>query len=208
MNYGNKVLQAEYNPAGTSTLHITDYTERSDLATPPTALWSRGLLDRIVTLELQGQQSKMADKMEISAFFTVKHMRLIERITSGRRVVGRIGGADRLIHKLNASSPNEELESLLECVRYFIFVTVIGCILTVPRHRRKKKWKEGAATTKPNDSFTTIARVLKSDKRVGKFRVRARVVGTFPLRLEDCVVRCCKGCSEQSVCSLLVLAES
>ena len=188
-------------------LYITDYTERSDLGTPPIALWSRALAGRIVTLELQGPQSKMADKMEIGAFFTVKHMRLLERITAGGRVIGRIGGPDRLIHKLNANSPNEELEKLLECVPYITFVTVIGCILTVPRHRRKKQWKEGAATTKPNDSLTTIARVLKSNKRVDKFRVRARVVGTFPLRLEDCVVRCCKGCSEQSVCSHLVLTE-
>jgi hypothetical protein len=64
-------------------------------------------------------------------------------------------------------------------------------------HRRKKRWKEEATTTRPTDSFTTIAHVLKSDKRVDKFRVCARVVGTFPLQLEDCVIRCCKGCSEQ-----------
>ena len=115
-----------YDPTGTSTLYITDYTERNDLATPPVALWSRGLPERIVTLELHGPQSKMADKMEIGAFFTVKHMRLLERIASGRRVVGKIGGPDRLIHKLNANNPNEELETLLECVRYIIFVTVIG----------------------------------------------------------------------------------
>jgi hypothetical protein len=98
-------------------LYITDFTERSDLATPPTALWSRGLQGQIVTLELQGQQSKMADKMESGAFFTIKHIRLIERHTGAGRVVGRIGGPDRLIHKLNTNSPNQELEDLLECVR-------------------------------------------------------------------------------------------
>jgi len=97
-------------------LYITDFTERSDLATPPTALWSRELQGRIVTLELQGQQSRMADKMESGGFFTVKHMRLLERHTGGGRVVGRIGGPDRLIHKLNANNPNNELEDLLECV--------------------------------------------------------------------------------------------
>jgi hypothetical protein len=101
-------------------LYITDFTERSDLATPPMALWSRELQGRIVALELHGQQSKMADKMECGAFFTVKHMRLIERHTGGGRVVGRIGGPDRLIHKLNASSPNKELEDLLECVRCIV----------------------------------------------------------------------------------------
>ena len=111
-------------------LYITDFTERSDLATPPTALWTRGLEGRIVTLELQGQQSKMADKMEIGAFFTVKHMRLVERHTGGRRLVGRIGGPDRLIHKLNAIIPNEELENMLECVRSLIFAKVTGRILT------------------------------------------------------------------------------
>lgn len=72
----------------------------------------------------------MADKMETGAFFTVKHMRLIDRITDGRRVIGRIGGPDRLIHKLNANTPNEELENLLECVRFIISVPVIGRILT------------------------------------------------------------------------------
>jgi hypothetical protein len=79
-------------------------------------LWSRGLEGRIVTLELQGQQSRIANKMEAGSFFTVKHMRLIERGMGISKVVGRIGGPDRLIHKLNANYPNEELEKLLECV--------------------------------------------------------------------------------------------
>ena len=116
-----QVLYAEYNATGTSLLYITDYTERADLATPPTALWSRDLQGRIVTLELQGPQSKMADKVDIGAFFNVKHMRLIERVTGVGRVVGRIGGPDRLIHKLNANNPNEELEQLLRCDALFFF---------------------------------------------------------------------------------------
>jgi hypothetical protein len=66
-----------------------------------------------VTLELQGQQSKMAEKIDIGGFFVVKHMRLIERLVGVGKVLGRIGGPDRLIHKLNANSPNEELERLL-----------------------------------------------------------------------------------------------
>lgn len=101
-------------------MYITDYTERSDLATPPTALWSRELQGRIVTLELQGPQSKMADKVDIGAFFNVKHMRLIERVMGVGRVVGRIGGPDRLIHKLNANNPNEELEQLFRYVKYLV----------------------------------------------------------------------------------------
>ena len=160
------------------------------------ALWSRGLEMRIVTLELQGQQSKMANKMETGSFFTVKHIRLIERVMGIRRIVGRIGGPDRLIHKLNVNSPNEELEKLLECVGSFILVGVFG-LFTVPYNRRKNQWKGGTATARRNEGFTTIARVLKSNKRVDKFRVRARVVGTFPLRLEGCVVRSCKSCCEQ-----------
>ena len=96
-------------------MYITDYTERSDLAIPPTALWSHEYEGRIVTLELHGPQSKMADKVDIGAFFNVKHMRLIERVTGVGRVVGRIGGPDRLIHKLNANNPNEELKQLFLC---------------------------------------------------------------------------------------------
>jgi hypothetical protein len=96
------------------------------------ALWSRRLEGRIVALELQGQQSKMADKMEAGSFFTVKHMRLIERVMGIRRVVGRIGGPDRLIYKLNVNSPNEELEKLLECVESVIVVGVarLPCRIT------------------------------------------------------------------------------
>lgn len=105
-------------------LYITDYTERGDLATPPVELWSRRLEGRIVTLELQGQQSKMTDKIETGSFFTVKHMRLVERVTGIQKVVGKIGGPDRLIHKLNVNNPNEELEKLLECVQSVILVRV------------------------------------------------------------------------------------
>ncbi|KAI9459437.1 hypothetical protein BJY52DRAFT_1148908 [Lactarius psammicola] len=172
-----EVLHAEYNATGTSLLYITDYTERSDLSTPPMALWSRELQGQIVTLELHGPQSKMAEKVDIGAFFNVKHMRLIERVMGVGRVVGRIGGPDRLIHKLNANNPNEELE------RLFL---------------RRKQWEEKkAAATTRTESFTTIARILKSSNSANKFQVRARVVGTFPLQLKDCVVRCCKGCSER-----------
>lgn len=102
-------------------MYVTDYTERSDLAFPPAALWSREFEGRVVTLELQGPQSKMADKVDIGAFFNVKHMRLIERVTGVGRVVGRIGGPDRLIHKLNANNPNEELEQLFLCDILFFF---------------------------------------------------------------------------------------
>jgi len=149
-----------------------------------------------VTLELQGHQSKMADKVETGAFFSVKHMRLIERVMGIPRVVGRIGGPDRLIHKLNVNNPNEELAKLLECVEFVILVGVPGPF-TVPYNRRRKQWKGETGTARRNKGFTTIARVLKSDKRVDKFRVRARVVGTYPLRLEGCIVRSCKSCSEQ-----------
>ncbi|KAI0247944.1 hypothetical protein BJV78DRAFT_1241315 [Lactifluus subvellereus] len=174
--------------------YITDYSERGDLATPPVTLWSRRLPGRIVTLELQGQQSKMAEKMESGGFFVVKHMRLIERIMGVGKVVGRIGGPDRLIHKLNANSPNEELERLLQYVRS----SISDCLLTAPHFRRKKQWEEGNPTTaKRTEGFTTIAHVLKSRELVDKFRIRAHVVGTFPLRLEDCVVRRCKSCSEE-----------
>ena len=73
----------------------------------------------------------MADKMESGSFFTVKHMRLIERVMGIQRVVGRIGGPDRLIHKLNVNNPNEELDKLLKCVESVIFFAVLGSF-TVP----------------------------------------------------------------------------
>ncbi len=177
-------------------MYITDYTERSDLASPPTELWRHELHGRIVTLELQGPQSKMADKVETGAFFNVKHMRLIERAMGVGRVVGRIGGPDRLIHRLNANNPNEELEQLFRYVRSILCCSPAS--LTFSHYRRKKEWEdEKSAAAKRTESHITIARVLQSNKPVDKFQVRARVVGTFPLQLKDCVVRCCKGCSGQ-----------
>jgi hypothetical protein len=107
--------------------------------------WSRGLEGRIVTLELQGQQSKIADKMELGSFFTVKHMRLIERVMGIRRVVGRIGGPDRLIHKLNGNNPNEELEKLLECVGSIILALLgfsLTCRITGGGNDGKEKWEQ------------------------------------------------------------------
>lgn len=109
-------------------------------------LWSRGLEGRIVTLELQGQQSKIADKIETGSFFTVKHMRLIERVMGILRVVGRIGGPDRLIHKLNVNNPNEELEKLLEWVGFIISGRVLGsglpCRITGGGNNGKEKWEK------------------------------------------------------------------
>lgn len=101
-------------------MYITDYTKRSDLAILPTGLWSRELQGRIVTLELQGEQSKVADKVDIGGFFNVKRIRLIERVTGAERVVGRIGGPNRLIYKLKTSDPSEELQQLIRYVRSLV----------------------------------------------------------------------------------------
>ena len=136
--------------------------------------------------------------MDIGGVFNVKHIRLIERITGvgPGRVVGRIGGPDRLIHKLNANSPSEELEQLFQYARSPFFGSHPS--LTPAFYRRRKRLgEEKAAVATRTESFTTIARILKSSKPADKFQVRARVVGTFPLQLEDCVVRCCKSCSER-----------
>jgi hypothetical protein len=120
--------------------------------------WSRGLEGRIVTLELQGQQSKIADKMELGSFFTVKHMRLIERVMGIRRVVGRIGGPDRLIHKLNGNNPNEELEKLLECVGSIILALLgfsLTCRITGGGNDGKEKWEQQDKTkaSRPSPAF-------------------------------------------------------
>ena len=97
-------------------------------------------------MELQGQQSKIADKIETESFFTVKHMRLIERVMGICKVVGRIGGPDRLIHKLNANSPNEELEKLLECVGFIISYRLLysglPCRVTGGGNDGKEKWEK------------------------------------------------------------------
>jgi len=78
----------------------------------------------------------MADKVDIGAFFNVKHMRLIERVMGVGRVVGRIGGPDRLIHRLNANNPNEELEQLF---RYIgpLFIFFLGVVDLVTLQAKK-----------------------------------------------------------------------
>src|SRR6266702_4323770 len=94
------------------------------------------------------------------------------------------------------TTPTRNWNSYFGTLDLFLFFSWAS--LTSSLYRRRKRWEEEkAAATKRTGNFTTIARILKSSNPTDKFQVRARVVGTFPLQLKDCVVRCCKGCSER-----------
>jgi hypothetical protein len=110
----------------------------------------------------------MADKVDIGAFFNVKHMRLIERVTGVGRVVGRIGGPDRLIYKLNANNPNEELDQLLRCDALF-FLLFSGAV--DPRH----------ATDEENEGKKTRRQQWHHEPRVSP-RLPAFLKATKPQR--------------------------
>ncbi|KAI0263356.1 hypothetical protein BC834DRAFT_309854 [Gloeopeniophorella convolvens] len=184
-----EVLHASPNSTGTSTVYVTDYTARADLASAPPALAGR-TCGPVLALELQGAQSALAGRMRAGEFFTVKHLRLLERVIGGRRVVGCVGGPDRLVHKLDAARPNEQLQALVRRKEEWE---------TQNRNEEQEEDEKDADVEESGEGgeLTTIARVLQSKECVPRFRVRASAVGTFPLRLRECIVRACKGCSEQ-----------
>jgi len=123
---------------------------------------------------------------------------------TGNQFQGRLGGDERLIHKLNpVGTTNEELKALIT---------------------RKEEWKQtlvnhsdpdGKAsqqgetinpssepTKQASDTLSllkgsphsTIQEVLTSDKCPNEFCVVARVVDYYPLRLDECVVQQCTKC--------------
>lgn len=98
----------------TTYLYVTDYTSRDDLVpvafTVPRALQ---LQDRIVKIALHDDQAETAKQLEGGDFVAIRNLRLR---SSGmeQKLMGRLGGSQRLLSKLQANSPNNhELQALL-----------------------------------------------------------------------------------------------
>ncbi|KAI0318821.1 hypothetical protein OF83DRAFT_1113891 [Amylostereum chailletii] len=109
-----EVFHTEPNPDGTSRVYVSDYTERPDLTRPPRAARVEGMDNYIVTIELRDGQSEMASMMETGSFFRIGHLRLQKRYTGDGKVLGQLGGHDRLINKVSKNAKDPGLASLLQ----------------------------------------------------------------------------------------------
>jgi hypothetical protein len=169
----------------------------------------------------------MAKTIETGTFYSILHLRLKKTLTSNL-LQGRLGGDERLVHKLNTvNTSNEELQALIGWV---LFAIVINACNNVDITRRKEEWKRTWAnraecgqqphekTIHPSEEptkqtvssalsppYSTIKDVLASDKCPNTFSVVARVVDYYPLRLNECVVQQCTKCQEEYVSNNLVV---
>lgn len=110
-----QILDTYYNPNGLSYIYITDYTHHPDLPVVPAInAWSRGLDKRIVKVVLLDEQMAMAKTVETGCYYTIRKLRLLQSTTGGQ-FQGRLGGAERLIHRLRSTdSSNVRLAALLK----------------------------------------------------------------------------------------------
>jgi len=109
-----QVLHVDYKPNGVSSIYITDYTRHPDLPVVPASnAWSHGLEKRIVKVILWDQQLEMAKAVEPGCYYTIRKLRMVQS-TTGNQFQGRLGGSERLVHKLQAkSTSNDKLVALL-----------------------------------------------------------------------------------------------
>ncbi|KAF7980156.1 hypothetical protein HWV62_39613 [Athelia sp. TMB] len=187
-----EMLSVEHNPNGVSCCYITDYTCHPDLPIiPETHPWARGLERRIVKVALWDGQADMAKNIEAGKFYTIRNLRLLLETTGGR-IQGRLGGAERLIDKLRSGdSNNERLATLL---------------------RNKQKWEEdnirgqNEQTSSPDDilpetypppGFSSIREVLDTKEIPNKHLLRVHIRDFFPFSLEQFVMRRCKHCDKK-----------
>ena len=96
-------------------LYVTDYTSRDDLVpvafTVPRALQLR---DCIVKIALHDDQAETAKQLEAGDFVAIRNLRLRPSGSEQKLVMGRLGGSQRLLSKLQPNSPNNhELQALL-----------------------------------------------------------------------------------------------
>ncbi|KAA1469424.1 hypothetical protein DENSPDRAFT_603066 [Dentipellis sp. KUC8613] len=180
-----EVLHSIYDPKGFSEVFVTDYTTRNDLAACPSEDWSRNLANRIVKVELRDGQSDFAKKMDRGSFFKIQNLRLRERKMAGTgKLVGYLGGNDRLIMKLNPNNEeNKELAALL--ARRADWQNTGGTSGSTLKSARPSVVRKG---------YSSIRQILESTKCPGRFRLRARVVDFYPLSLKDCILALCKKC--------------
>lgn len=131
-----QVLHADYNPNGVSSIYVTDYTRHPDLSiVSEKHAWSHGLDKRIVKVTLWDEQLEMAKAVKPGCYYTIHKLRMVQSTTSNQ-FQGRLGGAERLIHKLKAKpTGNDKLVALLE---YVATAYRLGCdLLTMSKKAQR-----------------------------------------------------------------------
>jgi hypothetical protein len=105
------VVNAALNLTSLSFLYVTDYTTVPGRPTSVTA--SGGLDTCILKIALSYDQIEMARVVE-GGYYTICKLRL-QIIPGGDGIRGRLGGDERLIHKLNPNeSNNQHLKALIQ----------------------------------------------------------------------------------------------
>ncbi|TFY82973.1 hypothetical protein EWM64_g1044, partial [Hericium alpestre] len=187
-NTFSQVLHSKYEQGGMSEIYVTDYTARDDLTSPPVEDWSRELAGRIFKVELRDGHNEMAKQMPAGSFFTIKNLKLQTK-GDHPKLIGHLGGHDRLLDKLNSNSDSEKLAALL---------------------KRKAQWKRGidgagSAQSHPRAStasaggsrkgYSSICQIEANEKCPGRFRLRARIFDFAPA-LKECSKAICTKCDE------------
>lgn len=101
---------------------MTDYTSRTDLAPlAATAEWAHGIgASRILKIALTDAQAQVAAGLEPGDVVAIRNLRL-KALAGGKDVAGVLGGAERLIFKLNAQTTGSEAcLALLRSGRFFV----------------------------------------------------------------------------------------
>ncbi|TFY82565.1 hypothetical protein EWM64_g1453 [Hericium alpestre] len=186
--YTVEVLHSKYDQGGMSEIYVTDYTARDDLKSPPVEDWSRELAGRILKVELRDGHNEMAKQMPAGSFFTINNLKL--QTKGGHpRLIGHLGGHDRLLDKLNPNSDNERLVALLK--RKAQWKRGIDGAGSAQNHRRASTASAGGS----RKGYSSIRQIEASEKCPGRFRLRARVFDFAPA-LKECSKPVCTKCDE------------
>ncbi|KAH8099538.1 hypothetical protein BXZ70DRAFT_942245 [Cristinia sonorae] len=208
-------------------IYVTDYTSRPDLAPVHLEPQIMSLLsgDRIVKIALFDEQAKTAGALQPGDFLTIKNLRLRPAHAGAEvNLVGRLGGDERLIYKLEPkTSASEELQELLKRKKAFQDEhkrkQAPAAATKANNNRRDKKPEpETRPVAPPSDRSTseksgkqavkkaseklqlpqlvTLREVLDYEKCPRRFRVIVRVISVWPEELEDCVRLYCPTCKE------------
>jgi hypothetical protein len=97
-------------------LFVTDYTIHDygpRLKTEDLTTWAKGLDKRIFKIWLRDAQAQIGRNMEAGEFYDINKVRM-KKGTGEYSFMGFLGGAERLIYKLNPKgTKNERLQALL-----------------------------------------------------------------------------------------------
>ncbi|CCL99996.1 uncharacterized protein FIBRA_02021 [Fibroporia radiculosa] len=193
---------------GYTLLYVTDYTACSELAPVAATITGSGdMQDRIVKISLAAGQAQTAASLEPGDFVSIKNLRLRPSSNTFKKLVGRLGGEQRLINKLQANNnKNDALQALLRRKEEWEARTkakVKRSMQASRNHRKSRPAIESSTSIADHPkqqlnagSLTSIKEVKTSEKCPNKFRIRARIVDFFPDHLVDFAARRCTKCGE------------